>query len=100
MEAAVDAYGGDLMPGTSSPALAELGDYVAVAVREALLANPKPGAVLRYSSLAPYDTEVVEVALAGPAPAASRRGRCSRAGSRLRATDRSGSRVGPETPAG
>ncbi len=64
VEAAVGAFGGELMPGTSSPALAELGDYVAVAVREALLADPKPGAVLRYSSLAPYDTEVVEVALA------------------------------------
>ena len=28
-----------------------------------LLAQPRPAAVLRYSSLAPYDTEVVEVAL-------------------------------------
>ncbi len=62
--AAVDAFGGELLPGTTSPALAELGDYVAVAVREALLADPQPGAVLRYSSLAPYDTEVVEIALA------------------------------------
>ncbi len=61
--AAVEAYGGDLLPGTNSPALAELGEYVAVAVREALLADPRPGAVLRYTSLAPYDTEVVEVAL-------------------------------------
>ncbi len=62
--AAVDAYGGDLLPGTNSPALCELADYVAVAVREALLADPQPGAVLRYTELAPYDTEVVEVALA------------------------------------
>ena len=61
---AVEAYGGDLLPGTNSPALAELGEYVAVAVREALLGDPQPGAVLRYTSLAPYDTEVVEVALA------------------------------------
>jgi transcriptional regulator of acetoin/glycerol metabolism len=62
--AAVDAYGGDLLPGTNSPALAEMAEYVAVAVREALLANPQPDAVLRYSELAPYDAEVVESCLA------------------------------------
>ncbi|NUS50320.1 MAG: transcriptional regulator [Nocardioidaceae bacterium] len=60
---AVSAYGGDLLPGTNSPALTELGEYVAVAVREALLVDPQPAAVLRYISFAPYDTEVVEVAL-------------------------------------
>ena len=58
--AAVDAYGGDLLPGTNSPALAELGEYVAVSVREALLADPQPDAVLRYADRAPYDTAVVE----------------------------------------
>lgn len=63
--AAVQAFGGELFPGTTSPALVELGDFVAVAVREALLADPQAGAVLRYSALAPYDTEVVEAALAG-----------------------------------
>jgi transcriptional regulator of acetoin/glycerol metabolism len=61
--AAVDAYGGDLLPGTNSPALTELAELVAVAVREALLADPDPDAVLRYAELAPYDTEVVEVCL-------------------------------------
>lgn len=61
--AAVDAYGGDLLPGTNSPALTELAEYVAVAVREALLADPQPDAVVRYVELAPYDTEVVEVCL-------------------------------------
>ena len=61
---AVEAYGGDLLPGTDSPALAELGEFVAVAVRESLLGDPQPSAVLRYTALAPYDTEVVEVALA------------------------------------
>ncbi|WP_232523038.1 MULTISPECIES: helix-turn-helix domain-containing protein [Nocardioides] len=68
--AAVDAYGGDLLPGTNSPALNELAEFVAVAVREALLADPQPDAVVRYSELAPYDTEVVEVCLArlGAAP--------------------------------
>jgi len=68
--AAVDAYGGDLLPGTNSPALTELAEFIAVAVREALLADPQPDAVVRYSELAPYDTEVVEVCLArlGQAP--------------------------------
>lgn len=61
---ALAIYGGDLLPGTNSPALAELADYVAVAVREALLADPDPDAVVRYSEIAPYDTEVLEVCLA------------------------------------
>ena len=64
VRAAVAAYGGDLMPGTESPALVELGDYVAVALREALLADPQPQAVARYTALAPHDTEVMEVCLA------------------------------------
>lgn len=61
--AAVAAYGGDLLAGTNSPALIELGDYLAVAVREALLSSPEPDAVLRYSDLVPYDTAVVESCL-------------------------------------
>jgi len=64
VRAAVQAYGGDLLPGTESPALVQMGDYLAVSVREALLANPDPDAVLRYSDLAPYDTAVVEACLA------------------------------------
>ncbi|WP_067442016.1 histidine kinase [Nocardioides jensenii] len=57
---AVAAYGGDLLPGTDSPGLGEYADYLAVAVREALMADPVPSAVVRYTELAPYDTEVVE----------------------------------------
>ncbi len=64
VRAAVAAYGGDLMPGTESPALSELAEVVAVAVREALLADPQPQAVARYTELAPHDTEVIEVCLA------------------------------------
>jgi hypothetical protein len=61
---AVEAYGGDLLPGTNSPALSELAEYVAVSVREALMADPEPDAVLRYSELAPYDTAVIDRCLA------------------------------------
>ncbi|WP_446663725.1 transcriptional regulator [Flexivirga sp. B27] len=61
--AAVTAYGGDLMPGTNSPELMELGEVVAVAIREALLADPDPDAVLGYSEIAPYDAEVLETCL-------------------------------------
>ncbi len=61
---AVDGYRGDLLPGTESPALVALADVVAVAVREALLADPVPSAVARYSELAPYDVEVLEACLA------------------------------------
>lgn len=68
VRAAVQAYGGDLVPGTESPALVQMGDYLAVSVREALLARPDPDAVLRYSDLAPYDTAVVEACLAVLAP--------------------------------
>ena len=64
VRAAVRAYGGDLLPGTNAPALTELGDYLAVSMREALLADPDPAAVVRYGELAPYDTEVVERCLA------------------------------------
>ena len=61
---ALAAYGGDLLPGTDAPALVEMADYLAVSVREALLVNPDPDAVLRYSELAPYDTYVFEACLA------------------------------------
>lgn len=64
VRAAVAAYGGDLLPGTNSPRLTELADYVAVALREALLADPQPDAVVHYSDRVPYDSEVVEVCLA------------------------------------
>lgn len=60
---AVRCYRGDLLPGTDSPGLTEMAEYVAVAVREALLADPSPEAVLRYGELAPYDTEVMEACL-------------------------------------
>ncbi len=63
VRAAVAAYAGDLLPGTEAPALVELAEYLAVSVREALLAQPDPTAVLRYSELAPYDDQVIETCL-------------------------------------
>lgn len=64
VRAAVQAYGGDLLPGTDSPSLVQVAEFLAVSVREALLARPDPDAVLRYSELAPYDTAVIEACLA------------------------------------
>lgn len=64
VEGAVAAYNGDLVPGTESPELTSTGDYLAVAVRESLLADPRPDVVVRYARAVPYDTEVVERALA------------------------------------
>lgn len=63
IRAAVEAYGGDLVPGTDSPGLTETADFLAVALREALLADPDPFAVVRYAEAVPYDTDVLDAAL-------------------------------------
>jgi hypothetical protein len=71
---AVAAYGGELLAGTDAPGLTEYGNYLAVAVREALLTQPDPQAVLRYAEAVPYDVEVLEhavYALRGPSGAAA-----------------------------
>jgi hypothetical protein len=60
---AVAAYGGELLAGTDAPGLTEYGNFLAVAVREALLAAPEPHAVLRYADAVPYDIEVLEGAV-------------------------------------
>ena len=60
---AASAYGGDLLAGTDAPGLIEYGNYLAVAVREALLAAPEPAAVLRYAEAVPHDVAVLERAL-------------------------------------
>ena len=57
---AVERYGGELLPGTESPALTEFGHFVTVAVRNALLSDPHPAAVQRYLELTPYDLDVLE----------------------------------------
>jgi hypothetical protein len=55
----VECYGGELLPGSESPALAEFGNFVTVAVRNALLADPHPAAVQRYLELTPYDLDLL-----------------------------------------
>jgi hypothetical protein len=71
---AVSAYRGELLAGTDAPGLTEYANYLAVAVREALLARPDPQAVLRYAEAVPYDVDVLERALRalGDAPHAAR----------------------------
>lgn len=68
--AAVNAYGGDLVPGTNSPFLTETADYLAVAVRECLLQDPDPRAALAHSEVVPADAEVIQRTLdaLGPGP--------------------------------
>ena len=64
------ASAGDSVPGSSSPpyrsvapstspALAEFGNFVTVALRNALLADPHPAAVQKYLELAPYDLDIL-----------------------------------------
>jgi hypothetical protein len=56
---AVERYGGELLPGSESPALTEFGHFVTVAVRNALLSDPHPVAVQRYLELTPYDLDLL-----------------------------------------
>jgi hypothetical protein len=56
---AVNRYGGELLPGSESPALSEFGHFVTVAVRNALITDPHPAAVQRYLELAPYDLDLL-----------------------------------------
>ena len=70
-------------PGTNSPALVEMAEYVAVAVREALLADPQPDAVVPLQRAGAVQhggaSRCAWPRSAGRQPA-SRRCRCSRAG--------------------
>jgi hypothetical protein len=59
---ATEAYGGELLPGTESPALMEFGYFVTVAVRNALLTDPHPAAVQRYLELTPHDLDLLRSA--------------------------------------
>ena len=56
---ATDRYGGELLGGSESPALAEFGTFVTVALRNALLSDPQPAAVQRYLELAPHDLDLL-----------------------------------------
>lgn len=56
---AVDCYGGELLPGSESPALADFGNFVTVAVRNALLSDPHPASVQRYLEVTPHDLDLL-----------------------------------------
>jgi transcriptional regulator of acetoin/glycerol metabolism len=60
---AVDRYDGELLAGTEAPGLMEHANYLAVAVREAVLDHPDPEAALRYAEVVPHDVEVLERAV-------------------------------------
>ena len=90
VSAAVSAYGGDLLPGTNSPALTELADYVAVALREALLADPQPDAVLTTASSRPTTPRSSRPACTGPGLATTPPRPCSEAASQRPAASRAG----------
>jgi len=62
---AIERYGGELLPGSESPALAEFGRFVAAAVRKALLDVPHPAAVQRYLEVTPYDLDLLDSARGG-----------------------------------
>ena len=57
---AVERYGGELFAGSESPALAEFGTFVTVALRNALLADPHPAAMQRYLELTPHDVDLLD----------------------------------------
>jgi hypothetical protein len=57
---AAERYDGELLPWSESPALIEYGNFVTVALRTALLSDPQPAAVLRYTERAPYDLELLQ----------------------------------------
>jgi hypothetical protein len=57
---AVERYRGELLGWSESPAIAEYRDFVAAAVRTAVLADSPPPAVLRYTQRVPYDLEPLE----------------------------------------
>ncbi|CAL9608563.1 hypothetical protein SUDANB6_05602 [Streptomyces sp. enrichment culture] len=56
-------YRGPLLPRSEAPGLVEWRARLEVAVREAVLAGPRPEHALRYGACAPYDAEVHEHAL-------------------------------------
>jgi hypothetical protein len=56
---ATERYDGEMLPGSESPALAEFGNFVTVALRNALLAYPHPAAVQRYLELNPHDLDLL-----------------------------------------
>jgi hypothetical protein len=63
-DGALRHYGGPLLPRSEAPGIEEWRTRLEVAVREAVLASPRPEHALSYGERAPYDTEIHEHALA------------------------------------
>jgi hypothetical protein len=57
---AVEQYRGELLGWSDSPAIAEYREFIAAAIRTALLAELPSPAVLRYTQRVPYDLEPLE----------------------------------------
>jgi hypothetical protein len=62
--AAADLYGGELLGWSDSPELTDYREFVTVALRTALLADPQRQAALRYAQRAPHDLEPLATAWA------------------------------------
>ncbi|MFH8658960.1 transcriptional regulator [Streptomyces afghaniensis] len=62
-DTALRLYGGPLLPRSEAPGIEEWRTRLEVAVREAVLASPRPEHALRYGERAPYDVEIHEHAL-------------------------------------
>lgn len=63
IETAVRHYCGPLLPGSEAPGIVSWRAHLEVAVREAVMASPRPEHALRYGEYAPFDAEVHEHAL-------------------------------------
>jgi len=66
-------YRGPLLPRSEAPGIEEWRTRLEVAVREAVLASPRPEHALRYGERAPYDAEVHEHAMRLLGPGDARR---------------------------
>ncbi|MFH9012166.1 GAF domain-containing protein [Streptomyces sp. NPDC017943] len=73
IDGALRHYGGPLLPRSEAPGIGEWRTRLEVAVREAVLASPRPEHALRHGELAPYDTEIHEHALGLLGPRDARR---------------------------
>ncbi|MBA9004013.1 winged helix-turn-helix domain-containing protein [Thermomonospora cellulosilytica] len=74
LDEALDAYRGPLLPESDAPGIAGWREHIDVALREAVLRDPRPEPALRYGELHPEDLAVHEHALSRLGPGDARRG--------------------------